>query len=374
MRSGWETVSQDWQESSIQGDCTRKSSHVPGQSKLAKIAEVSTNVAHPPLNDVFKTVIASLLLVLGTGTINAAEFPYRSEAFTRFVQDSYDAEGEKEPTDFYRWMEAASVGAGWKDGISLQALRERRRQAKLSSGVADHEIAFAKEVHRMVKKAIPKFSLDRGFEFVNTVKRGERQCYLQSILVSGIFQSAGMDSGVAMVWSNEKGQTSNNGHAVCLLRLSNGKDLVVDCSEPYPFATHQGLFTSSGSGYRFVRPTYDPVSKQILGYRSADGGKTSAIRGLDMDFLNSQFDYYRGERAPGGFMVGRKTPEGLAQSEKYLRRAVAKCPKNPLAQYVLGHVLLRQGKLGEAKKRYRTALNWYQTFGYVPTGVAEAAK
>jgi hypothetical protein len=39
---------------------------------------VSTNVAHPPLNDVFKTVIASLLLVLGTGTINAAEFPYRS--------------------------------------------------------------------------------------------------------------------------------------------------------------------------------------------------------------------------------------------------------------------------------------------------------
>jgi len=319
-------------------------------------------------------VIASLLLVLGSGTINAASFPYRSEAFTRFVQDSYDAEGAKEPTDFYRWMEAASVGAGWKDGVSLQALRERRRQAKLSSGVVEHEIAFAKEVHRMVKKAIPKFSLDRGFEFANTVKRGERQPFLQSILVSGIFQAAGMDSGVAMVWSNEKGQASNNGHAVCLLRLSNGKDLAVDCSETSPFATHEGLFTGSGAGYRFIRPTYDAATKQILGYKSADGGRVSGVHGLDLDFIGSQFDFYRGERAPGGFMAGSKTPNGLDQSEKYLRRAVAKCPKNPLAQYVLGHVLMRQGKLGESKKRYRTALNWYQTFGHVPAGVSEAAQ
>lgn len=297
-------------------------------------------------------MIPAVLLLLPTSTLGPAKFSYGSVAFRTFVQDSLP----NEDGTFFRWFEESLRQSGY-GGVNALLASEK-----------DPEKLAAK-LHAAIKKAIPKFSLDRGFEFRETVSRGERQCFLQSALLAGLMQRAGYDAGVAMVWKNQLGATSNNGHAVPLIRTKQG-DLIVDCSDPEPFMKHQGLYLRDGKGaYRFVQPQYDGV--RIVGYQPLSGGSLTA-QGLGLDFLRSQFDYYRGERAPGGFLAAPKTASGLAASARYLERAQRECAENALAVYVLGRVYARQGKMELARAQYERAARLYRAAGWVPPGMKDA--
>lgn len=308
------------------------------------------------------TMIPLTLLAL----VAPASFPYHGETFDAFVRESYRVAGRKDPGEFYRTMDERGKATGIGTWDAWAATHK-------ANGSPEQARAAGEQVWKRIKKTITKFSLDRGFEFVNVTTTNERQCYLQSIIVAGELQKAGYNAGVAMVWANPKGQTSNNGHAVAMIRTRKG-DVVIDCSEPYPVEVHQGLFMKRGPSYVYVRPRYT-ADGWIRSYASAQGDETKSISVelLDLPFLRSQFDYYRGERALGGVIAKNKTPQGLAASEKLYRRSLAECPANPLTRAMLVRTLAGQGKLAEAEAQRRTALDQYVAYGWTPNDVKRPA-
>ena len=168
------------------------------------------------------SALAVALLPVGSATApepNENAYPYGSAAFAEFVLDSNRETGARtEP--FAEWLERAyrlsdnTALAGY-DGRGLMAtLASRSRMLRSTSGRTQMEIGTAVWVWRIIKATIPRFSLDRGYEFVYAERFGERQCLLQSVMIAGLLQAAGLDAGVVMVWKNEAGQVSNNGHAV----------------------------------------------------------------------------------------------------------------------------------------------------------------
>ncbi|MCC7230933.1 MAG: hypothetical protein IT203_11120, partial [Fimbriimonadaceae bacterium] len=224
--------------------------------------------------------------------------------------------------------------------------------------------------HRLVKKSSRKFSLDRGFEFANVVATGERQCFLQSVLIAGILQDAGFDAGVAMVWKNIAGQTTNNGHAVCVLRTDSKHFIVVDASEPMPFPTHQGLFLLDrrSKQYAFVLPDYLPDAR--IGSLKLNGQTKTIDPGefdfLDIPFLKSQFDYYRGERAVGGILDPKSTSAGLQASQAFFEKAEQECANNPLVVWMLSRTYRKLGDNDAAESALTRARILYRSFGWVP--------
>lgn len=311
------------------------------------------------------------------------EYPYGSPTFTRFVQDSYQDGGLGSGNEFYEWFEGAYSACNDKDAdrpaLGLrEVLDENRRALAVIADRSQHareEERLGAWLHRMVKATIPRFSLERGFEFRNAARRGERQCFLQSVLIAGLLQAMGMDAGVAMVSRNHNGLPTNNGHAATVLHLADGTDRIVDASEKTPFARQMGLFLCDPQGYCYVTPAYPGSEVSIPSYqrlRARDSVTPNIIRPLDVAFLRSQFDYYRGERTPGGIMGTPPTPAGLAKSAEYFRRSIKLCPGNPLAVYQLGRVLLRQGKIPEARRQFTAAVRLYQQAGWVPDGPRSA--
>ena len=296
-----------------------------------------------------------------------ALFPYANKAFDKMVVESFKTIGAGSKKDFYAFMEQGlerTAGLSWRDWIDKQTAR-----LEGSSDRAATEQEIADELHGLIKTIIPKFSLDRGFEFNYTVTKGERQCYLQSIIVGGLLQRVGMNCGIAMVWKNDKGQTSNNGHAVPVLKLSNGKDVIVDCSDPQPFMQHQGLFVRvpGRKADGFVQPLYE--GHLIAGYHDMRTGQTLSPADTDtlgLRFIGSQFDYYRGERSQGSLVLGPTTREGLKKSLSYLKRSVHRDPYNPLAQYVLASTYWRLGDKAQGKKQFARAQDLYEHYGWVP--------
>lgn len=335
--------------------------------------------------------LALLTLTLAPSTLAADQastpqigpnFQYGSAAFDEVAQTSYKTVGLS--GSFNDWITAAYQKSGVMLGDagagSLTADLDARAAAiQAATGAARVKLErdTAAWAHKFVKKSIPKFSLERGFELANVVKTGERQCLAQTFIISGLLQRAGMQAGAVMVWSNPQGQQSNLGHVVSVVRLSSGNDLLVDASDPTPFIRHQGLLVQSGGHYNFVKPTYES-DDTISGYTVAGSGSHLSVKAtspLTLSYLHSQFDYYRGERAIGGFMgtgVGKATPAGLKQSALYLSRAIQEDPQNALASFVLGHVLARQGQTEQAKAQYRKANTLYLVQGHVPAGVGAA--
>ena len=312
-------------------------------------------------------------------------FQYGSAAFAEVAQTSYKAVGLSGASvgmygEFGDWISAAylktGVPLGDTAGSLTEALDARSAAIRSASGEAKVKLerGTATWAHTFIKKAIPKFSLERGFELANVVRTGERQCLAQSFIISALLQRAGMQAGAVMVWANPEGKQSNLGHVVSTVRLSSGTDLLVDASDPTPFMRHLGLLVKTGERYTFVKPVYS-ADDSISGYTAADSGSrlsVAATAPLTLSYLRSQFDYYRGERAIGGFMgtgVGKATPAGLKQSALYLKRAVLEDPQNALATFVLGHVLRRQGQVDLAKTQYQKANTLYTSQGHVPSGV-----
>jgi hypothetical protein len=296
-------------------------------------------------------------------------YPYaKSGAFAAFVTESFRVTGAREPRtagrSFFAFM-------GNVMPSSMDVLKTELARLTDPSVRAGAERTVCEDLHKALKRQIPRFSLDRGFEFSNTVRYGERQCFLQSVVIAALLQRAGITAGVVMVSRNEKGAHCNNGHAVTLARLADGTHLLVDASDPTPFMSHQGLMVAvpAHGGYAYVEPVYDPAHR-ITTYRSLRDRKKlapSAVAALDVPFLRSQFEYYRGERAPGGlFNPPLATASGLAESERWLQRSVATCPRNPLAFYMLGRVQERRGKISAAKRAYNDAYLLYAKYGWIP--------
>jgi hypothetical protein len=296
-------------------------------------------------------------------TAPAASLPYQGTTFDSFVKESYRVAGRANPNEFYQTMDARAVKAG------LPTWAEWAKQNR-PDGTAEGARKAGEAVWHRIKKTITKFSLDRGFEFVNAVTTNERQCMMQSVIVAGELQRAGYDAGIAMVWSNPKGQTSNNGHVVAVLR-TGAKDIVVDCSEPKPFEVHKGLFLRQGAEYKYVEPIYDQ-NEWITGYRLERSGAVIApakVALMDLGFIQSQFDYYRGERALGGVIAKVKTPTGLAASEKFYNRSLKECSANPLTRAMLVRTLVLEGRAREAEMQRQKALNEYAADGWTPDEV-----
>ncbi|HEY3414493.1 MAG TPA: hypothetical protein VGM51_15755 [Armatimonadota bacterium] len=335
-------------------------------------------------------ILALLLPISGIGCSNTVSssvspgaYPYGSAAFHRFVQDSYEATGKGDPKGFHQWMDGVAPISGkavdkthstsWTD--KLEAQRKQRSRLRSVRLRADAERRETAELHRWEKKAIPRFSLDHGFEFPAVVSLGERQCLLQSVLLASMLQKSGIDAGAVMVFRNGAGGESNIGHVVTIVKLSDGRDVLADASHGEPFVRHNGLFVSvKGVGYRFVAPVFVPGSSEIRAYRLADSGRMLSVKqvtGLDTGFLRSQFAYYRGERTPGGILYRRTTASGLQSQSKWFRQSLAQCPSNPISAYMLGRVCLQTGRIAEADTLLDRAYNLYRTAGWVPPDVSQ---
>lgn len=320
-------------------------------------------------------------------------YGYGSPEFDTFVKASYDELRLADFQEFYQWMDLAYEK--WKkqgetngtypfpaaessDLKGLCAAVEKQRSLQQDTGeLAGMEMSCARGVHRMVKSVIPRFSLQRGYEFTSVPRYGERQCFLQSVLIAGLFQLMDMKAGLVMVYRNEKGEESNNGHAVVLLRLSDGHDIIVDASEPRPFATHKGLFCNDYRGNRYVKPVFVSGSEMIAGYQQESDDEPierETIGALDITFINSQFDVYRGEWVNGSLHSGRKSRQGLESAVRYFRRSVNTCRNNPAAVYMLARALEELNNNDEARRQFRKACELYSECGWFYKGQKEKMK
>lgn len=328
-------------------------------------------------------LLVSLLLTTAqaSATPSPANLTYGGANFNALADESYKAVGLS--GTFTNWLADAYTKAGLPlgDAKTLDEALSARKAALDAAKTPQEKDALARETaawaHKFIKKAVPKFSLERGFEFGYLVKNGERQCLLQSTIIAALLQRAGLNAGLVMVWKSLSGQESNLGHVTSVLRLPSGAgDVQVDASEPTPFATHQGILAWGDGAYRFLTPKF-AADSVITAYDRADGQgslKANALTFLGLNYLRSQYDYYRAERAPGGILgtfTGRATPEGLKKSEFYLRRALAAEPRNALATSVLGSVLRREGRTLEAAQQFRKAGALYAAQGHTPASLSD---
>lgn len=332
----------------------------------------------------YPVLLAGFLLVSGVcrAATSAERYPYSSPAFTRFLADSCRRTGTGTPSQFYQWLEKAyrtqNTGKpGSSATLAALLVSEKQKIARLpdANQKTQRELAVATQLHRLVKKAMPNFSLQEGFEFTNSVSKGERQCLLQSVLLAGLLQAMKVDAGVVMINRSLTGTVSNNGHCAALIHLSNGQDVFLDASDPKPFVRHLGLFGVE-SGYRFLTPVFQGATPRIVGYTVVGtGGKIAPrqLRFLDAAFLRSQFDYYRGERTVGGLLSPPANWAGLEKEAALLRSSIKLCPQNPLPVYMLGRVYLREARPAPTKRWISQALTLYNRQGWTPSGALEAA-
>lgn len=312
--------------------------------------------------------MARWFLVLLPLLSTALAFPLESQAFQELVEDSYAQVPGAPP--FLDWLKSAYRKAysppspGAHAGDLEKALHQLAHRPPLEA---------ATWAFHLVKRLLPRFSLEEGYELAYAALKGERQCLLQATLVQGLLEEMGFSAGIYMVWKNPEGRESNLGHAVAVLRLK-GRDYLVDPSEPHPFPHHLGVFLSTQEGYRFAEPFY-ASDGAIIAYR-IQGRRwlPEEVQPLPYAFVRSQFYYYRGEQARGGVLKPPRTPPGLARSEAMLRRAVAIDPRNPLARYLLGLTLEKEGKAREAKPLLLEAHALYRAYGHVPRSVAAILK
>jgi len=333
----------------------------------------------------FGLVTVSLTLVSTQArAASNASYPYGSSAFDQLIGDSSAAVRATGVQSFPEWFAAAfqktpAAALPGHAGLSLEAaLKLRAGELKAETNTAKRALLerdTAAWLHKAIKASIPKFSLERGYEFVYTVKNGERQCLLQSVLIAGLMQKMNLNAGVAMVWKNEKGAATNLSHVVTVLNLSDGHQVQVDASDPTPFAGHQGLFLwdAPAKGYRFLETVFGP-QHTLTAYKEMNGKTVDLelVNLLPYNYVRSQFYYYRGERTPGGFADTHKTDVGQQNSIRFLEQAIEYAPENPLAQYVLGRVYARQGRAEVAKNQFEQGYKLYLNSGFVPQGPLEA--
>lgn len=305
-----------------------------------------------------------------------------SQSVKNLCRESYDFLSLKPVGSVSRFLDRAYRDYPNKLGNSGKGLAtdlrdyRSRRNSESSQDQVKSDKELAAWTHRFIKTVIPKFSLQKGFEVEEAIDHGYRQCLLQSVLVSSILEDGGARSGLAMVFLNPEGHESNLGHVVSVLRLSDGKDILVDASHPEPFPQQKGIFLQRAGHYRFLRPQYgnDQEIDSYIDQGNSQNVACSEVTTLSPDYVRSQFWFYRGERVPGALIERPPTPEGLKRSAELLQKSHSLCPANPLTLYFLGRVyedLKDQSRahafLAQAEARYRS-------YGWVPDSVAQAAR
>jgi hypothetical protein len=287
--------------------------------------------------------------------------------------------------DFNTWFEteglrAAATSSAGEPGSSWEDLLARHRGAlestKDPAERARKELALGVWLHGTIKRALPNYNLDRGFELANIARREERQCLMQSLIISSLMQAMGVDAGIAMVNRNREGEYTNNTHVVVMLKLATGRDVLVDGSYREPLVAHMGLMAMLADGaQRYVRPVYSDGFREIVAYTDAASGRTlpvALVRPMDLGFVKSQIDYFRGERTPGGVIAKRTSAAGLRRSARFFQTSLEECPRNPLPSYMLGQVYEKQGLLSDANRQYRRARDLYSQAGWIPNAVYQA--
>ena len=310
--------------------------------------------------------------------------PYGSEAFAGFVEGSYRVTGAGSTENFSSWMEGSTLGAArafsaGKLGSDWADLLERHRaaleQTKDPEERARKEMALGVWLHAMVKSALPNYDLNRGFELAYAAQRQERQCLLQSILISSLLQAMGVDAGTAMIYQNREGQYTNNTHVVVMLKLATGRDAVVDASYKETLVAHKGLMAMTDGRYRYVRPVYTNDYREITAYREEPSRRMlepKDVRPMDAAFVRSQIDFYRGERAPGGVLARATSRAGLERSVRFFESSLTHAARNPLPAYFLARTYETQGRTGDAHQQYLAARGLYSQAGWIPNELYRA--
>ena len=354
---------------------------------VAGVAFASNRAVAEGRRDFAQTAVTNGAVPASSLNNEAPDIAYKGPVFSGFIAESYQQSPDPNRPEFYAWMQNEYENSKVRfktleDEKSLDGLLAAIHQKYAATTDPEARTLLEKQTggfcHKLIKKTVKHFSLDHGFEFYNMVDHGQRQCFLQATVIAGLMDRAGMSAGVVMVTKSDKGEESNNGHAVTLVKLSNGKDLLVDASHKSPFVKQQGLMVAdvATGSYRFVAPQYAEKGDQIEGYVSMSAGgasiASSSVRPLSIAFMKSQFDYYRGERTPGGFFDKKKSEQGLADSERFFTRSIQEDPANPLPAYALGRVELRRGQNDLAKRQILAAYQLYNSYGYIPDGENEA--
>src|SRR3569833_1470959 len=109
----------------------------------------------------------------GSTVSEGAEYPLHSKQFDQFVSDSYGEPAAREVGDFYQWLDHAyqtspTRPAGQEELTLEQVLEAKQKALATISDPGERtrsEVETAAWIHRTIKKTIPRFSLDRGFEF-----------------------------------------------------------------------------------------------------------------------------------------------------------------------------------------------------------------
>lgn len=329
-------------------------------------------------------IVPVILAVFSSASARPAKVPLGldSPSVKNICRESYDFLGVKPVGSVSEFLERAYRDYPQKLGNSgkglaaeLQEVRARRNSESTLERV-NSEKQLATWAHRFIKTAIPKFSLQKGFEVEQAIDHGYRQCLLQSVLVSSLLEDGGAQSGLAMVFLNPEGHESNLGHVVSVLRLSDGKDILVDASHPEPFPQQKGIFLQRAGRYRFLRPQYgaDQEIESYIDQGSSERVVCSEVTTLPPDYVRSQFWFYRGERVPGALIERPPTPEGLKRSAELLKKSHSLCPSNPLALYFLGRVYEDLKETSQAHTFLTEAEAQYRADGWVPESVTQAVR
>lgn len=311
-------------------------------------------------------------------------YPYLGKHFDLLVKESYQRFGADDEQQFFSWFEKVSESAynriSDENYTTLEdTLKAKKLELENSAGAEQKtqiEIELGERLHALTKEVITRFSLERGFEFYNAQNTGERQCLLQSVLIAALLQEMGVDAGIVMIYKNFNGQVSNIGHVATLIKLSDGKDIIVDASDREPFIPHQGVLGAAPS-YQFLEPVFEDDTEKIVAYKTVSAGKTipaKRVRPLDFSYVRSQFWYYRGERTEGGLLSAIKTDEGLQEAGDALKNSLSICPANPLSAYMLGRIYLAQNNGPKALAQLKSAEKLYNRYGWIPDGPKEFLK
>ena len=305
----------------------------------------------------------------------ASGFAFGSPTFNQFVSESYRVNGG-DAHEFYRWFERAFRRTAGESRNDLLIATRRHIRSLHGSDRVVAEMQLAASLHSIVRRMLPVFSLERGYEFAEAERHGKRQCLLQSVLISSLLQQAGLRSGIVMIFRRQTGELCNNAHNVALLHLSDGTDVLVDGSSREPFAEHRGILVKTSRGYLYVDPLYSASRHGVItGYQEEASRRSMAsdqIAVLDNAFITSQFDYYRAERTEHGVMDRVPLPLGVNRSIAFLRKSIQECPGNPLAEYVLGRAYRMNGDMEDARLQFRRARRLYSECGWIPESVRSA--
>ena len=133
-----------------------------------------------------KATIAAILMLICLSSMKLSAMqqdqtcPYSGERFKSITRDSYKYMRSGKPDEFYRWMER-SYKTHYKHllnaentSLNLYLIKEKQylTNIKNKKEKANMEMQLGGCLHKYIKSAITKFSLERGFEFYNTVSLG----------------------------------------------------------------------------------------------------------------------------------------------------------------------------------------------------------